>query len=272
MKNSQQIEYWNGEVGLKWRDNYLYLETMFDEITNAFCQNIGNVKDLRILDLGCGAGALAQRIASKCSKFVGIDLSKPLLEIALKSRIENTEFLQTDILDYCPEEKFDLAISRFGLMFFEDKIEGFRRVRELMKPNARLVFMVWQTPQDNEWVRIPMNALEGIAQAQSANNPDAPGPFALANLDLVFEILSIAGFKSVTSQSVESEMPFAMNEGLGGAVKLLAKIGPASRSITQLSPEMRKIAEAKLQTALLPFLRNNTVYLKGAVRIISALA
>ena len=47
--------------------------------------------------------------------------------------------------------RFDLAISRFGLMFFSDPAAAFTNIASALRPQARLVALVWQRRELNEW-------------------------------------------------------------------------------------------------------------------------
>ena len=50
-----------------------------------------------------------------------------------------------------PPESFDLAISRFGAMFFDDPVAAFANIARALRPAGRLVMMVWQARERNEW-------------------------------------------------------------------------------------------------------------------------
>ena len=71
----------------------------------------------KLLDLGCGKGAVSIRIASKCGlKVVGVDRMTPFLEDAQKKAMEYhvshlCEFINKDIMDFVSvEHKFDLVV------------------------------------------------------------------------------------------------------------------------------------------------------------------
>ena len=46
---------------------------------------------------------------------------------------------------------FDVAISRFGTMFFSDPAAAFANIAAALRPAARLVLLVWQRREDNQW-------------------------------------------------------------------------------------------------------------------------
>ncbi len=79
-----------------------------------------------------------------------------------------------------PEERFDVAISRFGTMFFADPVAAFANIWRAMRPNGRLVIMVWQSHDRNEWSVSIQRALTGGADVPVASL-EGPDPFSLAD-------------------------------------------------------------------------------------------
>lgn len=88
-----------------------------------------------------------------------------------------------------PRERFDLAMSRFGTMFFDDPVAAFANVGRALRPAGRLVMMVWQASDRNEWeVAIRQALAEGTAATGSAG-PDAFSPWSDAVLGQVGTIV-----------------------------------------------------------------------------------
>jgi hypothetical protein len=92
---------------------------------------------------------------------------------------------------------FDVVISRFGTMF---RRSG-RRVREHRHSHAtqrRLVLLVWQRSEDNEWAQAIDGALGGAAQ------PPSPGadPFSLGDAEATARLLERAGLDGLRFEDV----------------------------------------------------------------------
>ncbi|MDG6107477.1 methyltransferase domain-containing protein [Dactylosporangium aurantiacum] len=140
----------------------------------------------RVLDIGCGAGTTtrdAARLAFDGSA-LGIDLVAPA-----PADLPNLTFVQGDAQTYpFPTAAFDLAISRFGTMFFADPVSAFANIARSLRPGGRLVMLVWQAYEHNAWSTSLHGAL-GTSPLQSA--------FSLGDPALTTLLLSSAGFVDV---------------------------------------------------------------------------
>ncbi|WP_240007499.1 class I SAM-dependent methyltransferase [Pseudaquidulcibacter saccharophilus] len=272
-QNQKQIAYWNGEVGNKWDEYHHEIDEMLEEFSIVLLDEIGNCHNKSILDIGCGAGTISYSLAKNGAKVFGADVSKSLLANA-QSKQENKinpRFELCDVTDYqFIPDYFDLAVSRFGVMFFDDSVTSFKNIHNSMKPNAKLIFIAWQSPQENEWIMVTKNALHGIAEAISANNPDAPGAFAFNNPDRVRAILTDAGFRNIEITGHERNLYYNKGKGLAAGVSLLAKIGPASRNLAALPLEQQKIGITRLTQACKDYVKDESLCFKGKVWLVSA--
>lgn len=162
----------------------------------------------QVLDIGCGAGQTtcdAARDAVSGSA-LGVDVSEAMLERARRrmaqERLSNVTYELGDaqIHGFRPAH-FDVVISRFGTMFFGDPVAAFANIARASRPSARLVMMVWQSADRNEWASaIHRSVTGGAAPAQS---PDAPGAFSLGDPSKVRSILGAAGFTEVGFAEVQ---------------------------------------------------------------------
>ena len=104
---------------------------------------IGDVKDLTVLDLGCGAGGHDRHLIELGAKRVlGIDLSKNMINEAKKNtndnKIEYKIMSMTDIDTL--EEKFDLVVSSLALHYIEDYDGLCKKVYNVLKDGGRFIF------------------------------------------------------------------------------------------------------------------------------------
>lgn len=157
----------------------------------------------RVLDIGCGAGQSARQAAHVAveGSVLGVDVSEELLQVArqrsAEDRLQNIAFELGDAqIHPFPVAYFDLCISRFGTMFFADPVTAFTNIARAMRLGARLVLMVWQSRDRNEWATaIPEALTPGSASSAAA-------AFSLADPTVTAGILTAAGFGSVAFSDV----------------------------------------------------------------------
>ncbi|OQR60366.1 methyltransferase [Streptomyces maremycinicus] len=189
---------------------------MFDydvELTR-FHERLWQALDIRpgdhVLDIGCGTGRTtldAARAASPGTA-LGIDVSGPMLALARERAategLAQVGFVQADAQSHAfRPEYFGLALSRFGTMFFSDPVLAFTNIGRALRPGARLVQLVWQAADRQEWHTAIGAALsDGDAphppgRPSPSTAPAADDPFTLADPRVVTEVLTAAGFTAV---------------------------------------------------------------------------
>jgi SAM-dependent methyltransferase len=129
-------------------------------------------------------------------------------ERARAEGLANVSFEQADAQVYPFEaQAFDLAISRFGAMFFADPVAAFRNIGRALRPDGRLALLAWQELKQNEWL---MTIRQALAMGRALPEPPigAPGPFGLADPAAVRRILAAAGFEDVALDDVDEPMYF----------------------------------------------------------------
>ncbi len=153
----------------------------------------------RVLDVGCGAGQSTRDAARDAvsGSALGVDISEPMLERARRRTMEEGldnvayELGDAQVHRFAPAQ-FDTVVSRFGTMFFADPVAAFTNIAGASRPGGRLVMMVWQRLDRNEWATAIRDSLAAgrAAHALPATSPD---PFSLADPGTVESILAAAG-------------------------------------------------------------------------------
>jgi SAM-dependent methyltransferase len=164
-----------------------------------------------VLDIGCGAGETTRDAArlAVAGSVVGVDVSAPMIERARRSAeaagLHNVSFEQADAeFHHFPVERFQVAISRFGAMFFADPVAAFTNIGRAMRSGGRLTMMVWQDHLRNEWSVSIQRALTGADVPAAA--PGTPNPFSLADPTITEQILESAGFGEVAFTGVHEPL------------------------------------------------------------------
>jgi SAM-dependent methyltransferase len=160
-----------------------------------------------VLDVGCGTGQTTREAARAAfnGSAVGVDVSAAMLERARRlSDAEGTRNVIYEVGDAqthpFPAAQFDLCISRFGTMFFTDAVAAFVNIGRALRPGARLVLLVWQHPERNEWFTATRRAL---ADSDTATPSERDlEPFSLADPSDTQRMLTAAGLDEIAFTDV----------------------------------------------------------------------
>lgn len=196
----------------------------------------------RVLDLGCGTGETTRAAARAASSgsVLGIDRSEAMLQTARAltqaQALHNVTYACADIEEarFAPGQH-DLAISRFGTMFFAQPGAAFTSIREALTASGRLVMLVWQARERNDWVLAIERALKGEA-------PGSWQPFSLGEPRSTQDLLHRAGFTEVTFTEVheavcygpDAESAFAFVSQFALVQETLAHSRDRARSLRRL--------------------------------------
>lgn len=163
----------------------------------------------RVLDVGCGAGQTTRDAARMApgGSALGVDIDAGMIalarELADAQGERNVQFEVGDAQSYSfGQAEFDVAISRFGTMFFADLEAAFENVAHAIRTGGRLVMMVWQAHDRNEWAVAIDSAVTGEPSARAfAGSLD---PFALSDPEAVESLLTRTGFSMVRFTEVDA--------------------------------------------------------------------
>jgi ubiquinone/menaquinone biosynthesis C-methylase UbiE len=201
--NEQQVAAWNGGESV----HYVHYADRYDRqlapFTDVLVEQARLIPPRSLLDVGCGCGALSLAMARIADSTVGLDISVPLTEVATEraraAQIDNVEFVVADAQTYVlAPDTFDLVVSQFGLMFFDDPVGAFSNVRRSLAPDGRLAFVSWQGLPTNEWLTLIADEVANYADIPEFGGiAKGPGMFALKDQDETTALLETAGFTEV---------------------------------------------------------------------------
>jgi SAM-dependent methyltransferase len=226
-----------------------------------------------VLDIGCGTGQTTREAArtARAGSALGVDVSAPAIErarqLAQAEGLRNVAFEHADAqVHRFPQERFDLAISRFGTMFFDDPVAAFANIGRALRPAGRLVMMVWQAHERNEWdVAIHQSlAAEGPVAVPSGG----PDPFSLADAPVVREILESAGFAGVAFTDVHE--PVYYGPDVAAAFVWVRGFTCTEEALKRLDPAAAARAAGRLRAALAAHLDNDGVWFDSRAWIVTA--
>jgi SAM-dependent methyltransferase len=276
--NAAQIAYWNSEAGPRWVAMQERMDAMLAPLLHAALERAHPVAGEIVLDIGCGCGATLLELASRVGpdgSVLGVDISAPMLDRARKrvqdNQLNNVRSTLSDAATLAFEPgAFDLAFSRFGVMFFDDPPGAFANIRSALATAGRLVFACWAPPQDNPWLTVPLAAARPHLPAQPESDPNAPGPFAFADPDRVRGILLSAGYSAVDVARHHTAMRICGPGEIEAAARFAAESGPVARVLAGAEPDARAAAEQAIAAAFRRLEGPDGVELPGCVWLVSA--
>ena len=205
----------------------------------------------RVLDIGCGTGLTTREAARTATpgRVVGVDVSERMLERAREltaaEGLGNVRYELGDaqVHPFDPAG-FDLAISRFGTMFFSDPPTAFANVASALRPEARLVLLVWQPRERNEW------ALAIDAALGAAARPPQPGadPFSLGDTEATARLLERAGFGAIHFEDVQE--PVFYGDGVDAALDIVRGFQDTAAALASLSRDEAASTVERLREVL----------------------
>ncbi len=252
--NVEQTRAWDGVEGDLWTENEEWYNAAARYITPQLFAGAAIRPADRVLDIGCGTGATtraAARIASSGSAF-GIDLSSRMIERARERAAEeglaNVRFERGDAQVYrFDPSTFDVVISRFGSMFFDDPVQAFTNVCGALKPRGRLALVCWRDTARNEWMTKTLGALAGEREIPTPP-PDAPSGVSFADPSRVRRILTAGGFEEPTLEPISE--PFFLGPDAATAFEKFGKTGIAAGLLKDLDDRGRAESLERLRTEM----------------------
>ena len=228
----------------------------------------------RVLDIGCGTGQTTRDAARLATAGValGIDRSDAMIErarsLARAAGLPNIEHKCADVERYAlPREHFDVAISRFGTMFFDHPVAAFSKIRSALRPNGRLVMMVWQQHDLNEWATSIEGALAPDAP-EIALSPTARQPFSLGDPDAVRRILDSAGFPAPTFDEVHEAVCYGSD--VDAAFEFVAGFAIVQETAARLDVHQRERALDRLRHLVAAHQQADGVWFDSRAWIVAA--
>jgi len=271
--NDDQVAYWNGPEGHHWADHEDRFDAMLAPFVAPVLDAAGVDAGSRVLDVGCGNGALGRAAAVRGASVTAVDVSAPMLARARAHAAAEglaIEHLEADAQVHAFAGGFDRVVSRFGVMFFADPVAAFANLARALEPGGRLAFVCWQGQPLNEWVAVPALAMLPIVGPPDMPPADAPGPFAFADQARVEGILSAAGFTDVACEAHTPAVLLGGGLGLDDTVAFLAEGGMGKRFLAGADEATAARALAAAREALEPFVTPHGVRMATATWLVTA--
>jgi len=252
--NVDQANAWDGDEGAHWTEH----DDRYNAAARPYHERLLGAAHIEatdsVLDIGCGCGDSTRAAGRRASagRALGVDLSAVMLDraraLTASEALSNVAFEQVDAQahPFVPDS-FDVAISRFGAMFFADQRAAFANIARAIRPHGRLALVAWQELAANEWlVAIRGSVAEG--RELPAPPPGLPGPFGLAEPASVASMLTDSGFAAV--EIAECRQPFVLGADTDDAFEFVRGVGVVQGLLEDLDTPARRAALENLHSTI----------------------
>jgi ubiquinone/menaquinone biosynthesis C-methylase UbiE len=299
--NAVQAQRWNGDSGRHWIAHRERHATIRQRLTPHLLRAAAIAAGDRVLDVGCGCGETtiaAARAAATIpahrpdepaavpdpaaapvvtdrgagqpeGSVLGLDLSGPMLQVARRLAAEagltNVRFVQGDAQVHpLPPSSYDVVLSSFGVMFFDNPGTAFTNLLSALRPGGRLALLCWQGETNNELFGIPDRAFLAHTPPPAPADPDL-----FANPERITTLIAGAGGTDIHTESIRE--PARLGSDVADVMNYLLGMGRYRRLIAELDDDtLTERALATMAEQYAARQRPNGVWIDAAAWLVRA--
>jgi len=184
----------------------LLVPLIFEPYARDLAGRLARINPQSVLETAAGTGVLTRALAKALpagARIVATDLNQPMLDHAAARMGPDSRIAwrQADALALPFEDKsFDAVACQFGVMFFPDKVQGYREARRVLKPGGHILFNVWDRISENEF---PDVVTEALAKVFPQDPPRflARTPHGYHDVEVIRRQLTETGFASIAVEA-----------------------------------------------------------------------
>jgi ubiquinone/menaquinone biosynthesis C-methylase UbiE len=273
--NDEQATLWNGTGGRAWVEAQALLDQTFQPLADLLATAVATSSARHVLDVGCGTGATALAAARRLpagGDCVGIDISEPMIAAAVTRADRagaSVRFICADAQRYMFEPAtFDMVISRFGVMFFDDPVRAFSNLRRSARDGAGLRLIAWRSPEENPFMTAAERAAAPLLPTLPSRKQEGPGQFAFADKAWVRAMLHDSGWTDIDIEPIDVMCAFPR----AGLEMYLTRLGPVGRILQETDEPTRERVMAAVRPAFHSYLHEDDVRFVAACWTISGRA
>lgn len=254
--NQGQTQAWNGGESVHYVSHADRYDRQLAPFTEALMHRARIGPNDTVLDIGCGCGVTTLQAARNARAALGVDISHPLVRVATdrarEAAADTARFLVADAQTHPFDEgEFDVIISQFGLMFFDDPERAFANLRRALAPAGRMAFICWQELAANEWLTVVARAVERYAELPDlGGRSGGPGMFAFKNAHEVTALLTDVGFTRVVVEPVSTTVLLAGGGTLDESIDFLLGMGMVRGLLGRLDDDQRSATIDEIRATL----------------------
>jgi SAM-dependent methyltransferase len=212
------------------------------ELAPPFIEFAGVEPAMRVLDVGCGPGALTAPLAGRlgAERVAAIDPSEPFVT-AIRERLSDVD-VRTGVAEELPFDngRFDAALAQLVVNFMQDAPAGVGEMRRVVRPGGVVAAAVWGYEDGMEMLRAFWDAASEIDR----DAPDEGSVMRYRTAAELDELWRETGLESVEVDALVVEQTYAAFDELWEPFTF--GIGPAGAWVATLDDDRR----AELREAL----------------------
>jgi len=183
-------------------------DMFFEPYAKEMAKCVAALRPAKLLEIACGTGRLTKYLSQHLpdTSITATDLNPPMLEFA-KNKFPDLSNVIWEIADALslpyPDTSFDCVVVQFGVMFYPDKLQGFKESFRVLKSGGKFIFVTWKSLEDNPITVIANDVVKGFF-------PDNPPvffniPFSYYDKDQIRNDMTAAGFGHIEIEDVDLE-------------------------------------------------------------------
>lgn len=166
-------------------------------------------KGKKILDVGCGVGRPADKLAKFCKEIICIDNDSEMLNIAKKRfNSQNLSFLKQDALNLnFPDNTFDVAYATYNLIGSLKENQRQKLINEMgrvTKKNGKIIIFTWkQDTKTSEFLKkyYPYIGIK-VIESDKSKTITSKGVFERIRVDDIVKLFKTCGLTSIQTKDV----------------------------------------------------------------------
>jgi SAM-dependent methyltransferase len=273
--NAEQAEDWNGASGREFIEQRERHERMLGRLKARLLAAARIQDGETVLDVGCGCGdttILAARAAGS-GHALGADLSRIQVaearRLAARAGVANARFEVADAQVHpFGAGVFDVVLSSFGVMFFDDPAAAFANLRKALRRGGKLAFVCWRTRAENPV--FTTGFAEAAAVLGLREMPGSGAAFSLASTGRAGALLSGAGFGGI--EFAKADEPMLIGRDVDDVLEYERTSPTASEFLTGLSPAQAAELTRLVRDRLMAYASPDGVTMPGAAWLVTAQA
>lgn len=187
-------------------DSYL-VPLIFEAYAADLAMRIASSDPRMVLETAAGSGVVTRKLApllAADARYFVTDLNQPMLDRASEVQPDDSriEWRAADALSLpFQDSSFDVVCCQFGVMFFPDRVAGYKEARRVLKPGGKFVFNAWDEIQHNVFADMVTQAASEVF----AEDPPlflARTPHGYNDVEEIEADLRTAGFGDISIETI----------------------------------------------------------------------